>query len=173
MTHSPFDTDDIADLTPKARETMLDLVLAWGELDGAISILVAASFGLDPTRGAILLGRASAPEKLLRLKRLYQALGDATTAKAVGDLRGEYEQHSAGRNLVAHSKCLGVRASDPDRIIFASFEVTEATQLAIDDASIPAMLNAVAWAKAHVSQCLEFADRADFFTRHPISRPED
>jgi len=171
MIAPPFPIDDIAPLTNRAREVMLDLVLAWGELDGAISMLVAASFGLDTTRGSILLGRAAPPDKLLRLKRLYQAHGNAEMVKRVTDLRAAYEHHSAGRNLVAHSKCVGVRASNPEHVVFATFEVTTKGELAIDEAPLSAMEHAIRWAKSHTKLCLKIADDAGLFV--PVKRTDE
>lgn len=143
-----FDTLDLdrTGLSKAARDAMLELILAWAHLDGAISIWVSVKFDLAADKTAILLGRADAPSKLLKLKRLYTLEGDALTATMIGALRREYEREVKPRNTVAHASCRGSLKSDPQLIVFASFEVVSLGQLAIDAVSIDLMQRSTAWA---------------------------
>jgi len=95
---------------------MLNLVLSWAELDGAISMMTAAYFGLDTTRATILLGKMSSPMKLLKLRRLQLAFGHTQIASKLKSIRANYEKGADLRNKIAHSKCIGSSRSDPDRV---------------------------------------------------------
>jgi hypothetical protein len=64
----------IQDINPEVpsptRELMLDMVLAWANLDGAISMMTSAMYGLNPTTGSLLMGKMRANEKLGKAARL-------------------------------------------------------------------------------------------------------
>ena len=92
------------DLPSHIRKVMLDLVLAWVELDGAISMMASAIFGLNPTTGSILVGKMRVSEKLERVVRLHKAYGVSDSAKTVKRIKADYERLARARNLVARSK---------------------------------------------------------------------
>ena len=53
-----IDPDDITpDLEQRHRDAMLDLVLAWGSLDGALGMLLSRVLGVPLDQGAKLIGK--------------------------------------------------------------------------------------------------------------------
>lgn len=129
-----FDRDDLDrdGLTPVAKDAMLDLVLAWAHLDGALSLWVGVKFGLRADKTAILLGRSDAKSKLAKLQRLYALEGADRLVAQIKAIRKSYEKHVTPRNTVAHASCRGCLRSEPDRIVFASYEAVKLGELAID-----------------------------------------
>jgi hypothetical protein len=150
-----------AEVPQSVREQMLDLVLAWAELDGAISMMASAMFGLNPTTGSLLMGKMRANEKLEKVVRLHKAFEQSEGARAFKKFKTEYEKLSRSRNLIAHSKCIGVVRTDPSSLLFATFEAEK--QLAIDQVSMGAIKSEIIWAKRSTAKCFEIIDKSSFF----------
>ncbi|WP_379538948.1 hypothetical protein [Novosphingobium tardum] len=125
---------------------MLDLILAWAHLDGALSMLVAIKFGLEPTKAALLLGRANGSDKLKHLQTVFKFEGDEKSAAQMKSLRKAYDNNVAPRNLVAHASCRGYLSSDPQMIVFAKFEAVDHDQMAIYLQPIGVMQQSTTWA---------------------------
>ena len=150
-------------LSEPVRELLLSLVLQWAELDGAISILCGTWFGLNPTSSSILLGRASASEKLRKIEKLCAAHSLPEVAKSYKQLRRDYERWSKPRNLIAHSKLIGADANDHEVLLFATYEVVQHKELAIDRIGMPAVKNALEWGRELAAHCLKLADQRGHF----------
>ena len=105
------------------RDAMLDLVLAWGTLDGALGMLLSTARGLPLDKGAAKFGRSNNPDKLKKLcKWLRELPRGADTANKLEKHVSLYEKYSDPRNCIAHSKCVGADGDDPDYIVFLKFE---------------------------------------------------
>lgn len=143
-----FDIDDLdcEGLTAEAKAAMLNLVLAWAHVDGALSLWVGVKFELRADKTAILLGRSDAQSKLAKLQRLYSLEGATQFVATIKAIKKSYEKHVRPRNTVAHASCRGCLKSEPDRIIFASYEAVKLDQLAIDAIPIEVMERSTAWA---------------------------
>ena len=104
-----FDPNDITDLEERHRDAMLDLVLAWGSLDGALGILLSCVQGLPLDQGAELVGRRPNPRKLEEVcKILRDAPGGAEAASTIEKHKKCYELYARPRNRIAHSRCKGI-----------------------------------------------------------------
>lgn len=152
---SPYSLDDLITLTAHAKDAMLDLILAFGTLDGAISMLASTVFGLDPTSGSILFSRSRAEEKIAKMIRLHTAHGVIETASELKMMKKAYQRHVASRNTVAHSHCIGVSRTDNEIILFATYETEAHGTLAIDQIHLQTMQNDAAWARRTAEMCLE------------------
>ncbi|MBR0551733.1 hypothetical protein [Stakelama marina] len=133
-------------LSDRARDAMLDLVLAWAHLDGALSMWVGARFGIAAHKNAILLGRSDGKSKLLKLQNLYRLDGEMEVVREIKKIRRAYEQQVGPRNTVAHASCRGSLKSDPEMIVFATYEATAVGELAVDTIPIAKMVLSTKWA---------------------------
>ena len=100
---------NIIPLEQHHRDAMLDLILAWGNLDGALGILLSTARGLPLDQGAAKFGRSSNPDKLEKLCQwLRKQPGGVVTAGKLEEHISFYRKYSEPRNCIAHSKCVGV-----------------------------------------------------------------
>lgn len=142
-----FNIDDLdRRVNAAAEDAMMALILAWAHLDGALSLWVGVKFGVPADKMAILLGRADGTSKLLKLRRLYLLEGDTESAKRIKLIKNNYEKHVRPRNLVAHASYRGCLKSEPDRLVFASYEAVSLGTLAVDAVPIEEIQRSTAWA---------------------------
>ena len=95
-------------LKPLHREVMLDLVLAWGTLDGALAMLLAHIMGLPYHEAADTIGKQNGSGKLAEMIRLIKQRDSAEdAAKFLKKHKKFYERHSKSRNKIAHGHCAG------------------------------------------------------------------
>ncbi len=155
-----IDPDDITpDLEQRHRDAMLDLVLAWGSLDGAFGILLSRVQGLPLDQGAELIGRLSSSRKLEEVCKVFRNTpGGADAARIMKKHKKNYELHSRPRNRIAHSRCVGVWTRDRDFIVFATFEKVGDNELAVDATPIQEMQRATRWGRAMRDMALKLAD---------------
>ncbi len=155
-----IDPNDItSDLEQRHRDAMLDLVLAWGELDGALGILLSGVRGLPLDQGAELVGRRPNSAKLEDIcKVLRNAPGGADAARIVEKHKKHYELHAHPRNRIAHSRCRGVWTQDRNFIVFMTFEKVADNELAVDLIPIREMQRATRWGRAMRDLALKLAD---------------
>lgn len=155
-----IDPDDIQpQLDQRHRDAMLDLILAWGELDGALGMFLSRVLGLPLVQGAELIGRESGSAKLAKA---VQILRDAPNAEgATSFLRKHkkmYERFSKPRNRIAHSNCIGVWPQDRKFVVFAVFEKVDDNSLALEAIPIQEMQRATRWGKAMTALALKIAN---------------
>jgi hypothetical protein len=150
---------------------MLDLVLAWADLDGAMSILLSNILGKSLTEGADLIGRMKTSEKfqtIIQIIRDQPSGSDA--ARLLKKHKKTYEKYSFYRNRIAHSKLVGFRRDTPDFLVFLAFERNGEDDLVVDAIPIQEMIRAARWGRAMSEIALRLADRIETSRkpRHPI-----
>lgn len=149
-----FDLDDLNRdfMSADARETMLELILAWAYLDGALALWVAAKFDIPADKCAVLLGRTDGKGKLRKLQKLYDLQGHKDVAAEIRKSGKIYDEQVARRNTLAHAGCWGSLHSNPERIVFAAYEVHRLGQLAIEVIPLSTMKQSSNWARLYAVQ---------------------
>ena len=151
--------DTTPDLEQRHRDAMLDLVLTWGALDGALGVLLSCVQGLPLDQGAELIGRRPNSAKLDEIcKVLRNSPGGADAARIVEKHKKHYELHAHPRNRIAHSRCRGVWTQDRNFIVFMTFEKVADNELAVDLIPIQEMQRATRWGRAMSDLALKLAD---------------
>ncbi len=147
------------DLERRHRDAMLDLVLAWGELDGALGMFLSRVLGGPFIQGAELIGRAPGSAKLAEVVKIVRdAPNGADAARNLRKHKKNYERYSIPRNRIAHSKCVGIWTRNRDFIVFAAFEKVGDNALALDAIPIQEMQRATRWGRAMRDMALKLAD---------------
>ncbi len=149
-----FDLSDLArdNLSNQARDAMLDLILAWAHLDGALSMWIGTKFGVPYDKLSILLPRQDGASKLLKLRKLYSLESKPGMVTLTREFKKDYEANVKTRNTVAHSKCLGSLKSDPSRVVFQTFEAAGQGKLAVDVVPLHQMNLSIVWAHGLASK---------------------
>ena len=130
------------------RDALLDVILAWADLDMATAFFVSAVTGLNPDEGADKYGRKIIAIKLEKAASILRDNGDACLASAVEKIADEYPSKALLRRRIAHCKLAGVRRSDHNRLIFMPFEREGPPgNLAIELFHLTKFAEATAWAK--------------------------
>ena len=149
-----------ASLEPSHREAMLELILAWGSLDGALGIMLAAVLGVPIAQGAEIVHRLPTSAKFEEIRKyLRSADGGDEAARIVKKHKRTYEKYTIPRNRIAHSHCAGFWRVDSDYIVFATYErVGDGDRLAVDAVPIQEMRRAARWGRAMTQLALQFVD---------------
>lgn len=156
---------DVA-LEPRHRDAMLEFILAWASLDGALGMMLSTSLGVNFARGARLLLKEPASARFAAMRRLMQATPNGEeAARKIKKYKRKYERYSKLRNIIAHSHCGGVWTRDRDYIVFATFEAVSDDELGIDAIPIDEMVRATVWGREMAKVALSIADL-------PLSHPE-
>lgn len=151
--------NDIAPLEQRHRDAMLDLVLTWGSLDGALGMLLSRVLGLPLVQGADMIGRLRGSAKLAQVQEILRNAPDGeSAARKIKKHKKDYERHSFARNRIAHSHCAGFWTRDPEFIVFAAFERFGADALALDAVPIEVMQRATRWGRAMTAFATKLAD---------------
>lgn len=155
-----FDPNDITrDLERRHRDAMLDLVLAWGSLDGALGMLLSRVLSVPFDEGAERYGKLINSAKLEKVwKALRKAPSGENAACKLKKYKESYERHSLVRNRIAHSHCGGFRTSNRDFIVFMKFEKVGHGELAIYEIPIQEMERATLWGREMTALALRVAD---------------
>ena len=145
-----IDPLDIAgDLDQRHRDAMLDLILAWGSLDGALGMLLASARGLPLEVGADDFGKQPSSAKLEALRKIFnENPASSDSAKLIKSLKKQLEKHSFVRNRIAHSHCVGVWTRDREYVVFAAFERVGASDLALDAIPLEEIKRVTDWGRA-------------------------
>jgi hypothetical protein len=150
----PNDIDLV--LEQRHRDAMLDLVLAWGSLDGALGMLLSRLLEKPFDQGAELIGRASSSLRLAAARIILRNAPEA--ARIIKRHKNNYERHSRPRNRIAHSHCAGVWTRDREFIVFQVFEKVGENELALDVIPIEVMQRATEWGREMTALALRLAD---------------
>lgn len=151
-------------LPSEAREVLLDVILAWANLDLATAFFVASVSGLNPDAGADRFGRKEIAEKLKRAVKALDERGEADVAARVREIADAYPDKSLLRRRIAHSKCAGVRKSLPSRFVFLPYEREgPAGHLAIEIIDMSQFIDAANWATEVHDYFIAYTDSAEFF----------
>ena len=149
-------------LKPFHREAMLDLVLAWGTLDGALAMLLAHLMRVPYHEAADNIGKQSGSGKLAEMIRLIKQLDSAEKAiKFLKKHKRLYERHSKPRNKIAHGHCAGYLLADDNYVVFAIFERTGQEGLAVDAVPVEEMERATKWGEAFTTFIVNMLNRLD------------
>ena len=125
------------------RDAMLDLILAWGSLDGALTMLVAAITGEDLCDAADRIGKLKGSMKLLEIATILEGYESGTDiAKNFRRQKKKYEKHSKSRNRIAHAHCVGFLKSDEQFVVFLCVEREGKDQMAIEAIPVEEMSSA-------------------------------
>ena len=102
------------------RELLLNVVLRWASVDGAVSRLFASSHALDDVAHADAISALPTSTKIRQIYCIIKPLNKPVGA-AINKLKRLYEKRSVTRNLIAHAHCAGRMVSDPDRVVFLEY----------------------------------------------------
>ena len=150
------------------REAMLDLILAFADLDSSVAFITAMTKGLNPREGADQLGRKSIGDKLKIAVSALKAGGRHADAAILQEVRDEYPDRSKLRNRIAHHRCAGVRKSDPSRVIFLPYEGEgPPNSLAVEVYGPQAFADDRLWAQQMHQAFMHIVDRHGFFSQAP------
>ncbi len=129
---APFDTDDLDRvLTTEARELMLDLVLRWASLDGAVSQLYASLLDRDDETHADEISDMKMSVKL-RTIELTLRKGAPALSRTIAKLKKQAERYGKLRDTIAHCHCAGMRKSAPGIIVFLRYRRHASGGLIVD-----------------------------------------
>lgn len=150
------------------------LVLQWARVDAAISQIVAASFSLSPTAGAILMERTSVADRLRKVRQLQLSLGRNDHAKSLQKVKKQYEEHAKPRNMIAHAACAGVWTQSRQHLVFMPFEVEGAYgNLAIEAIHINVIRRATRFGIALEKNIMALVDETGFFSGRPVDEERE
>jgi hypothetical protein len=153
-------------LPNRAREVLLDVILAWANLDMVTAFFVAAVSELDPDEGAQKFGKKEIAEKLKRAVTVLQASGKVELAANLQEIADVYPGRALLRRRIAHTKCAGVRKSDPNCIVFLPFEKEGPPKhLAVEVFHLSAFVEAIEWATKVHNLLLSYVDQVKFFDK--------
>lgn len=160
-------------LPAEVREAMLDVILAWANLDAVTSFLAAAISGMDPDQGADSFGRKVIADKLKSMAKPLKAAGQTEGVETIERIAVEYSDRAYLRKRIAHSRCAGVRISNPDAVVFLPFERERPPgNLAIEIFDLAKFREATDWARTVHDHFLRIVDGADFFNmEHRTASP--
>lgn len=142
------------------RDAMLDLVLVWAALDGAIAMLLATIMGKPYHEAADLIGRQRGSCKLsamIKLLRRYQTAGPIVTF--LKKHKRKFEKFSVPRNRIAHARCAGYLASDENYIVFLVFERDGDNGMAVEAVPLDELERARRWGEAFSVWIIQTLDK--------------
>jgi hypothetical protein len=147
-----IDPDDVEDeLEQRHRDAMLDVILAWGSLDGALGMMLARIVGITPVEAAELVEKMPATARLAEMRRIMlksTAPHAADAARTLKKHKKSYEALAPVRNMIAHSHCVGYWRKHPDYVVFLTFQKVGPDALAVDGLNVHGMHHATRWARA-------------------------
>ena len=153
-----------AKLPQEVREAMLDVVLAWANLDMATAFFVSLVSELDPDDGAKKFGRKQIEEKLARAGKILAENKREELAEEVREIAESYQEKSFYRRRIAHSKCAGVRKTNPRRVVFLPYEQEGPPgNLAVEIFALDFFTEAITWARSAHDTLMKYVDDADYF----------
>ncbi|OYW45063.1 MAG: hypothetical protein B7Z36_05465 [Novosphingobium sp. 12-63-9] len=151
-------------LPHSVREVLLDVILAWANLEMATGFFVASVLGINPDEGAERFGRKEIADKLKRAANALRNSGKFEVASKISEISRVYPEMTLFRRRIAHSKCAGVRKSVPSRVVFLPFEREgEPGNLAVEVIEISKFSEAVSWANDVHKYLMQHVDGSDFF----------
>lgn len=155
-------------IPPDVRHAMLDLVLAFADLDGATAFLAASLSGLGIDEGADRFGRKIVAEKLKAASKALLRGGREQEASFIDEISAEYVGRALIRKRIAHSRCVGVRKSDPSRVIFLPYEREGPVgHFAIEVHGIESIQSDTKWARHVGDTIMAYVDASGFFDEGP------
>lgn len=115
-----FDWSDVQPLSAELERAMLDVVLVWASIDGAVSQLYVAARGLEDVEHADDASDQPSHWKLRQVQLIARPHAPAFAAR-FGKLKKQYEAHSKVRDTIAHCHCAGRMITEPERAVFLRY----------------------------------------------------
>jgi len=142
------------------RDAILDLVLAWASLDGALTMLVSAHTGEELPEAARRLAKLKGTAKLLEIAGVFDEDEQGTKiARKFRKLKKRYEKHSKPRNRIAHAHCAGYLLSDEQYLVFAVAEPEGEDGMAIEAIPVEIVHAATEFEKSLTTFALQTVDK--------------
>jgi hypothetical protein len=162
---------DIEPVLPAdVREAMLNLILAFANLDGATAFLAASLSGLGIDKGAERFGRKIVADKLKAASKALSQAGRQQEARFIDEISADYVGRALIRKRIAHARCAGVRKSDATRVIFLPYEREgPAGHFAVEVHGIETIRSDAAWAEHVGNTIMAYVDATGFFYEVPAS----
>ncbi|WP_424942376.1 hypothetical protein [Aliiroseovarius crassostreae] len=136
----------VVELKSEHRDAMLDLVLTWATIDGALSMLLANVRSKSWVDAADEIRKLRGSNKLAQVIRALKDLENgAEAARKLCKIKRRYEKHSKLRDHIAHSRCIGASEVDPNCIVFLTFERVGENRLAMYQVPVEEMREANSW----------------------------
>lgn len=127
-----FDESDLdRSVSQEARDAMLDLILRWASLDGAVSQLYAGVFQKADEDHADEIASIPLTQKL---REIQVALRPhiPKLAATLNKLKKQCERYRQARDTVAHCHLAGTLRSRPDCLVFLRYRQHKAGGLMVD-----------------------------------------
>ena len=151
-----IDPNDVLPLEQRHRDAMLDLVLVWGALDGALGMLLSSVRGVPLDEGAEEFSTLRSSAKLHQVcVALRESPKGEEAARMLRKHKKQLERRSQPRNRIAHSNCRGVWAVDPEYVVFLPFERFADGELTCEAIPIEEMERSTRWGRAMTDVALK------------------
>jgi len=145
----PDVADFVMPLEASHRDVMLNLILCWAEIDGAVRILLADVSGIPLTEAANKFGFSSSAKNLKQIRRAFGSCEGFADSTIVSEKLHKYEaafnEYSDIRHAIAHSKCLGYYMTNREYILFSTFKQVSSEMMALDWIKVSDMQAAITW----------------------------
>jgi hypothetical protein len=168
MHPTTFDYAEVDEnLEQRHRDAMLDVVLSWASLDGALGMLLSGVRGLSLYDGAAVVGSMPASAILAEVhKAIRTAMVRADpnehdtfvrVANAIRRYKKKYENFSVIRNRITHAYCKGVWTVDRNFVVFMILQQHGSSDLAIECVHIENMEMATKFGSHLCAAMMRFA----------------
>lgn len=142
------------------RDAMLDLILTWGTLDGAL-LLMVTSFTVEPLHEvADQIGRSRGSHKFQQIIDMLKS--DENTAELAANfkrLKRKYEKYSRVRNRIAHGHCAGYLPSDHNYLVFSICEREGDTNMAVDATPLDEIEEATRFGRTMIQLAMKIVEK--------------
>ncbi|HUS52857.1 MAG TPA: hypothetical protein VMY41_02490 [Thermohalobaculum sp.] len=144
------------------RDAMLDLILVWGTLDGALTMLVAAFTGEPLHEAADRIGKTNGSNKIVEVANIIKNYDDGMAhVKNFRKWKKKYEKYSVPRNRIAHAHCVGYLESDDQYIVFAVAEHEGGGNMAIEAIPVEEMKQATQYGEMLAAFAVNIVERIE------------
>jgi hypothetical protein len=147
-----IDPSDVErELEQRHRDALLDVIMSWASLDGALGMMLARIARITPVEAATLVEKMPATALFAEMRRIMLRSPAAHAVEAARTLKKHkksYERIAPIRNMIAHSHCAGYWRKYPDYVVFMTFQKVGDDALAVDAVNIHGMNRAALWARA-------------------------
>jgi len=149
------------ELEQRHRDAMLEVILSWASLEGALGMMLARIVGITPVQAAELVEKMPAAARFVEMRRIMLESTAPHALEAAQKLKKHkksYEALAPVRNMIAHSHCVGYWRPHPDFVVFMTFKKVGPDALAVDGLNVHAMNHATRWARAMRQLAQEISD---------------
>lgn len=141
------------------RDVMLDLILTWGSLDGALGIMLSRITGQPLVETAQQFLKSNGSTRFHEMRKAIKAVpGGEGAASKLKKYKKKYEEYADVRNAIAHSHCAGTWKKDHNFLAFAAFEPVDGDQLGLNLIPLEEMIRATDWGRAMIALAVKIAN---------------